>query len=71
MNMATTLKLPMADRTVNDYTPGPAPSHPLPSGPLRERVAYAAVHIVADPLADTTPVSPPQLDCESTRAYRR
>jgi hypothetical protein len=65
------LRLPRADRTLVTYTPGPAPSHPLPKGQLRERVAYAAVHVVADPLADTTPIAPPQLDWEATMAYRR
>jgi hypothetical protein len=69
--MQHTLRLPRADRTLVTYTPGPAPSHPLPKGQLRERVAYAAVHVVADPLADTTPIAPPQLDWEATMAYRR
>jgi hypothetical protein len=65
------LRLPRADRTLVTYTPGPAPSHPLPNGQLRERLAYAAVHVVADPLADTTPIAPPQLDWDATMAYRR
>jgi hypothetical protein len=34
-------------------------------------VAYAAAHVVADPLADTTPISPVQLDWEATLAYWR
>src|SRR3954471_23250266 len=69
--MTTTLKLPQADRSVIDYSVGPAPSYTPPTGPLRKRVAYAAVHLVADPLADTTPISPVQLDWEATLAYRR
>jgi hypothetical protein len=69
--MSITLKLPQSNRALLDYTPGPAPSHTLPVGPLRTRVAYAAAHIVADPLADTTPVSLPQLDWEATLAFRR
>jgi len=71
MKMTTTLKLPLADRTVVDYTVGPAPSHTTANGPLRARVAYAAVHLVADPLGDTTLISPVQLDWEATMAYRR
>src|SRR6266545_1446791 len=71
MKMSTTLKLPLADRTLIDYTPGPAPSYTALDGPLRERVAYAAVHVVADPLADTTPIAPARLDWEATLAYRR
>jgi len=69
--MPQTLRLPQADRTLVTYAPGPAPNHPLPGGPLRERMAYAAAHVVADPLADTTPIGPPQLDWEETMAYRR
>jgi hypothetical protein len=69
--MTSELRLPQADRSLIPYTPGPAPSHRLPDGPLRARVAYAAAHIVADPLADTTPVSPPQLDWDATLAFRR
>jgi len=69
--MLNKLRLPQANRTLIDYRPGPAPSHPLPNGQLRARVAYAAVHVVADPLADTTPIAAPQLDWEATMAYRR
>ncbi|MDP9247816.1 MAG: dihydrodipicolinate synthase family protein, partial [Candidatus Dormibacteraeota bacterium] len=35
------------------------------------RIAYAAVHVVADPLSDTTPVSPAAIDWEATLAFRR
>jgi len=69
--MSTTLKLPLADRTVIDYTPSPAPSYTTANGPFTSRVAYAAVHVVADALADTTPISPPQIDWDATLAYRR
>ena len=69
--MAPELRLPQTDRTLVTYTPGPAPSYTTANDPLRERVAYAAVHLVADPLADTTPISPIQLDWEATLAYRR
>ena len=69
--MLNKLRLPQANRTLIDYTPGSAPSHPLPNAQLRARVAYAAVHVVADPLADTTPIAAPQLDWEATMAYRR
>jgi hypothetical protein len=70
MKMTTSLKLPQADRTVIDYAVGPAPRYPAANAPLRARVAYAAVHLVADPLADTTPISPVQLDWDATLAYR-
>ena len=69
--MPNQIRLPQADRTVIAYTPGPAPRHCVPDDPFRERVAYAAAHVVADPLADTMPVSLPHLDWEATLAYRR
>jgi hypothetical protein len=69
--MPQALRLPRADRTILDYTPSPAPSYSAPDGPFRERVVYAAAHVVADRLADTTPIAPPQLDWETTMAYRR
>jgi hypothetical protein len=69
--MPNQIRLPQADRTVIAYTPGPAPHHSAPDGPFRKRVAYAAAHVVADPLADTTPISPARLDWEATLAYRR
>jgi hypothetical protein len=36
----------------------------------RSRVPYAAVHVVADPLADVSPVSPAVIDWERTLAFR-
>jgi hypothetical protein len=69
--MATMLKLPRADRTLIEYTPGPPTSYAVPPGPFRSRVAYAAAHVVCDPLADTTPVSAALLDWDTTLAYRR
>jgi hypothetical protein len=35
------------------------------------RVPYAAVHVVADPLADVSPLSPAVIDWERTLAFRR
>src|SRR5438552_17349187 len=42
-----------------------------PGGPIRSRIAYAAVHVVADPLADINPTLEAVLDWEATLAYRR
>src|SRR5262245_47663981 len=65
------LLLPRADRTLKPYRLSPPPAFQQHNGPFRSRVAYAAVHVVADPLADTNPTSPPVLDWEATLAYRR
>jgi hypothetical protein len=69
--MTRALILPRADRSLIDYTPGPAPRYRPPAGPFRSRVAYAAAHVVPDALADITPSSAAQLDWEATLAYRR
>ncbi|HMO57539.1 MAG TPA: dihydrodipicolinate synthase family protein [Roseiflexaceae bacterium] len=69
--MSAILHLPQPDRSLLAYTPGGARRYPHPAGPLRSRVAYAAAHVVADPLADTTPVGRPVIDWEATLAYRR
>jgi hypothetical protein len=37
----------------------------------RSRIPYAAVHVVGDPLADVSPLSPAVVDWERTLAFRR
>ena len=64
--IGTTLRLPLADGTLEQYTPGPGIAFPRPAGPPRSRVALAAVHVVVDPLAD-----PPRIDWDATLAFRR
>jgi len=66
------LALPTADGGVERYVPGAAPDLPAPAGePPRSRVAIAAAHVVADPLAPGDPVAEPAIDWEATLAYRR
>ncbi|MPZ84171.1 MAG: DUF993 family protein [Actinophytocola sp.] len=43
---------------------------PAGSPPARSRVAYAAAHVVADPLADNVPGAPAVLDWDATLAFR-
>ncbi|MGF1624417.1 MAG: dihydrodipicolinate synthase family protein [Alphaproteobacteria bacterium] len=67
----TTIHLPLPDRTVAPYTLGPA-ALPVASGrAVRNRVAYSAAHVVADPLADCDPWLDVAIDWERTIAYRR
>jgi hypothetical protein len=66
-----TITLPRAGGALEPYTLGPPSSFQPPAGPLRSRVAYAAAHVVANPLADTNPTSDVALDWEATLAYRR
>jgi len=69
--MPPTLMLPFPDRSLRPYALRASAGFAPPRAPLRSRVFFAAAHVVADPLADTTPVSPPALDWDATLAYRR
>ncbi len=69
--MRQAVLLPRADGSRSPYTPGEPSAFPRACGPARTRVAYAAAHVVADPLADNSPASPAQLDWDATLAYRR
>jgi uncharacterized protein DUF993 len=60
------LTLPRADGTVHTYALSEPRAYPPPDGPARSRVAYAAAHVVADPLAD-----PAGVDWAATLAFRR
>src|SRR5436309_13128547 len=68
--MPPTILLPRADGSVTPYTMHEPVSWPAPTGPIRSRVAYAAAHVVCDPLADRDPLSDARLDWEATLAYR-
>src|SRR3989442_9350859 len=69
--MPRPLRLPRADGTVAPSPPtGSLPVTP-PTGPIRSRVAFAAVHVVADPLATINPTLDVALDWDATLAYRR
>ena len=66
-----TLSLPTSDRRLQPYTTRAPRSWPTkPANPFN-RVAIAAAHVVADPLADCDPWIEPRLDWDATLAYRR
>src|SRR5262245_12155049 len=69
--MPQTLTLPRADGTLVPYTLGPPSSFQPPVGLLRSRVAYAAAHVICNPLANINPTFDVALDWEATLAYRR
>ncbi len=65
-----TLNLPTAGGTLAPYTT--KPPRPLPAAqPPFNRIAYAAAHVVADPLADGDPWLDTAVDWERTIAFRR
>ncbi len=66
-----TINLPNADRTISPYaltgTPIPFVRHKASDF---NRVAYAAAHVVADPLASNDPWLTPAIDWETTLKFR-
>jgi Protein of unknown function (DUF993) len=66
-----TIALPTKDRRLEDYATGEPivfPSHAETKG--FNRIAYAAAHVVADPLADVDPWLDAAVDWERTVAFR-
>ena len=55
-------------RTIELREPGTWPEHPEP---YRSRVAFAAAHVVADPLGENVPGAPAVIDWDTTLAFRR
>ncbi|MEP7209136.1 MAG: dihydrodipicolinate synthase family protein [Casimicrobiaceae bacterium] len=68
----TTIKLPRADGSLHAYRLREARHWPPPtaSNGNRNRVAYAAAHVVADPFAVTDPWLAPAVDWDATLAFR-
>ncbi|MBI0535731.1 dihydrodipicolinate synthase family protein [Roseomonas sp. KE2513] len=65
-----TLNLPTAAGTVEAYTTG-TPGNFATAKPPYPRVAYAAAHVVADPLAEQDPWLDAKVDWDRTIAFRR
>jgi len=65
------LKLPTSSRRLEPYRTGaPSPFPAVAAGPFNRR-AFAAVHVVADPLSGKDPWVEPAIDWEATIAYRQ
>jgi hypothetical protein len=60
------LRLPRAGGALDSYAPGEPGSFAIPGSPPVSRVAFAAAHVVADPLGE-----PGAIDWEATLAFRR
>jgi hypothetical protein len=65
----TTIKLPTAVRHLADYRMSPPRAWPRQPGAFN-RVAFAAAHVVADPLADVDPWLESAIDWQRTIAFR-
>lgn len=69
--MLKQLLMPSADGGLYPYYPQTEPVPVVSAKPSRSRIAYAAAHVVSDPLADVDPSTGGALDWEATLAYRR
>ena len=65
-----TLDLPTENGALEAYTTNPPRDFPAAKPPFN-RIAYAAAHVVADPLADSDPWVDAAIDWECTIAFRR
>src|SRR5438093_4814484 len=70
-SMHESVRLPGASGDVYDYTPAGRFLYAEGGAPPRSRLPYAAVHVAADALADTSPIAPAAIDWERTLAFRR
>src|SRR5436853_4180078 len=68
--MVQQILLPRADGTCVFYTLGQPSPFPSSATPPRSRVAYAAAHVVCDPLSESSSASPAHVDWDATLAYR-
>ncbi|GAJ98122.1 dihydrodipicolinate synthase family protein [Geomicrobium sp. JCM 19055] len=69
--MTLSLTLPQADRTLANYTVKNKESIVLPKqDSFKSRVAFSAVHVVADPLRNKDPILSPSIDWDATLKYR-
>ena len=66
----TSVKLLHPDGVNYLYTPSRSPLVPRIRGPFQSRIAYAAAHVVLDPLRTTEPLTHPVIDWDATLAYR-
>lgn len=64
------LLLPTPEGDLAPFTLTGPRAQVTPSPPARDRVAYAAAHVVADPTATNAPGEPARLDWEATLAFR-
>ncbi len=68
--MTLTLRLPSTSGTTTDYRLVGEPIDKPSSPPVFNRIAYAAAHVVSDPLRDTQPWGAPAIDWDATMAFR-
>lgn len=68
---STIVTIPLEDGSLTRHSLGEPVRFERPTTPLASRRAFAAVHVVADPLAENTPTSGAHVDWDATLAFRR
>ncbi|MGB8359971.1 MAG: dihydrodipicolinate synthase family protein [Acidimicrobiia bacterium] len=68
---SATVTIPLDDGSLKRHALGEPAHFERPTTPLTSRRAFAAAHVVADPLAENTPDSGANIDWEATLAFRR
>ena len=68
--MPQALKLVRPDGTLFSYTASHAPLEAPARAPFTSRIAFAAAHVVVDPLRTLEPLTHPVIDWDATLAYR-
>lgn len=66
-----TVTIPLEDGSLTRHSLGEPIHFDRPTAPLTSRRAFAAAHVVANPLAENTPSSGANVDWETTLAFRR
>ena len=70
MRLNNSIKLVRSDGSLYNYSPTGEPLVPARQSSFKTRVAFAAAHVVLDPLKTADPWTHPVIDWESTLAYR-
>ncbi len=65
------ISLPRNDGTLEAFSLREPTAWPKPGGPFRARIAFAAAHVVCDPLRDVDASGQSAIDWEATLAFRR
>ncbi|MEK1890578.1 MAG: dihydrodipicolinate synthase family protein [Phyllobacterium sp.] len=68
--MTLSLNLPASDGSSADYRLRGEPLARPSSPPSFNRIAYAAAHVVSDPMRDANPWNSPAIDWDTTMAFR-
>lgn len=68
---STTVTIPLEDGSLTRHSLGEPNQFERPATSLTSRRAFAAAHVVADPLAENTPTSGANVDWDATLAFRR